>query len=72
MRSTKSRDAHNSQVPQMFSHAFVEPVTTATLLMGLVLPLAPLLVLLMDSEDLEGRRPLQARVRGLNIGSFSW
>lgn len=56
----------------MFSHAFVEPVTTATLLMGLVLPLAPLLVLLMDSEDLEGRRPLQARVRGLNIGSFSW
>lgn len=44
--------------------------------MGLVLPLAPLLMLLMDSEALEGRRPLQARVRGLNIlvsvGSFSW
>lgn len=60
----------------MFSHPFVEPVTMGTLLMGLLLPLAPLLVLLTNSEDLEGRRPLQARVRGLNIlvsvGSFSW
>lgn len=60
----------------MFSHPFVEPVTMETLLMGLLLPLAPLLVLLMDSEDLEGGRPLQALVRGLNIlvsvGSFFW
>ena len=75
-RSTKSRDAHNSQVPQVFSHPFVEPVTTAILLIRLVLPLAPQLVPLMDSEDLEGGRPLQARVRGLSIvvsvGSSSW
>ena len=75
-RSTKSRGAHNSQVPQVFSHPFVEPVTTATVLIRLVLPLTPRLVPLMDSEALEGGRPLQARVRDLSIvvsvGSSSW